>query len=67
MGCELITGRQVKMCGAFNSHLVLSLEELELRCQDTGYQTCKIYQMCKLKGAKLPLKEYRQEYMITQV
>jgi hypothetical protein len=67
MGCELVCGRQIKMCGAFNSHLVLSLEELEQRCQTPVFQSCKIYQMCKQKGAKLPLKEYRQDYLMTQV
>ncbi|MFO8056728.1 MAG: hypothetical protein R6V10_05485 [bacterium] len=64
MACEFLMGRQVKLCGAFNSHVVLSVDELEQKCMSKQYHTCGIYRKCKSKGTKLPLQEYKREYKL---
>jgi hypothetical protein len=64
MPCEYLTGRQVKMCGAFNSHLVLSMDELETKCMTKRYHTCYIYRKCRRTGVKLPLQDYKREYKL---
>lgn len=65
--CEFLSGRQIKMCGAFNSALVMSLEELESQCQTNHYHTCKLYQKYLKKGVKLPLQEYNKNYVLPSV
>jgi len=64
MGCEFLIGRQIKVCDAFHSQLVLSVEELETRCMTRLYQNCVIYKKCKKQGVKLPLKEYLKEPLL---
>jgi len=64
MSCEFLIGRQIKMCGAFNCTLILSVDELEGKCNTDSYHTCRIYQKRMKKGAKLPLKEYLKGYSL---
>lgn len=67
MSCEFLLGRQIKMCGAFNCTLILSVEELDNMCSTDHYQTCKIYQKYIQRGAKLPLKDYAKNYVLPSV
>ena len=67
MSCQFLMGRQVKMCGAFNCTLILSLDELNSKCTVANHTNCRIYQKRIAKGAKLPLKDYAQDYVLPSV
>jgi hypothetical protein len=67
MSCTFLLGRQIKMCGAFKATLVLSVEELESKCNTEMYHLCSLYQKCMKNGAKLPLQDYKVNYSLPQV
>jgi hypothetical protein len=67
MSCTFLLGRQIKMCGAFKATLVLSVEELDSKCNTEMYHLCHLYQKCMKSGAKLPLQEYKVNYRLPQV
>ncbi len=67
MSCEFLMGRQIKMCGAFNCTLILSVEELEKKCTNGNHANCKIYQRRIKNGAQLPLREYSKDYVLPSV
>lgn len=66
MSCQYLSGRHVKMCGAFDGALVLSVDELTC-CTTPNYQHCKIYKKAQKEGAKLALGEYRTNYVLPSV
>jgi hypothetical protein len=67
MSCPFLSGRQIKMCAAFNGSLVLSVEELNSLCSSPAYHACKMYQKCQKAGNKLPLHEYTKSYILPSV
>lgn len=66
MSCQFLSGRQVKMCGAFDGSLVLSVGELNF-CTTANYQHCKIYKKAQKEGGKLALQDYRTNYILPSV
>ncbi len=64
MPCEFLMGRQIKMCGAFNCTIILSVDELYSKCSTDHYHTCKIYQKRISKGVNLPLQDYKKEFIL---
>jgi len=67
MSCQFLSGRQIKMCAAFEGTLVLSTDELEAFCSNPNWQHCKIYQKYQNGGHKLPLRDYRKNYVLPSV
>ena len=67
MSCQFLSGRQIKMCAAFEGSLVLSVDELNSFCSSPRYQHCKIYQKCQKGGHKLGLQEYQKNYVLPSV
>ncbi len=66
MSCQYLSGRQIKMCAAFEGPLVLSVEELNF-CNTPNYLHCKIYKKAHREGGKLALQDYRTNYILPSV
>lgn len=61
MNCPLMKGNAIKMCGAFQVTLVLTLEDLSAFCSNSNWQNCAFYLKQQQQGQQLPIKDYANE------
>jgi hypothetical protein len=63
MNCPFLSGRQIKLCGAFEATLVLDVEELDLKCTNVQFHDCKLYKKRMRDGGQLSIRDYRKDHV----
>jgi hypothetical protein len=67
MNCPFLSGRQIKLCGAFEATLVLDVEELNHKCSNVLHQECKLYKKRLQSSDQLNIIEYGKDQILPTV